>query len=186
MAHTLRILTKENKILRTPAAEIEPRVVSKKTVQELIENMKETLDQTPEGIGLAAPQVGTSLQLFIIAEEAKTFNPEHSSREEKRQEKMPKRKYEIFVNPKLKKLSRKKVELIEGCLSVPGLIGPVLRAEKVVVEALDEHGKKFLRGASGFFARVIQHEYDHLQGILFADRAREIFPIKEESKIILT
>ena len=83
----------------------------------------------------------------------------------------------IFINPKITKLSQKKGWVPEGCLSVRWLYGKTLRSQKASIEAYDEHGKKFIRGASGLLAQIFQHETDHLDGILFIDHAKDI---KEE------
>ncbi len=129
----------------------------------LIEDMKVTLMNTkdPEGIGLAAPQVGKSLQIFIIKEN-KTAP------------------FSIFINPKvtligdaeLKKMPKKNSRL-EGCLSLKDIWGTVKRFPKAKIEFTDEKGKKRTKTYSGFFATIIQHEFDHLQGILFPKRVLE-------------
>lgn len=148
--------------------------------------MKETLSHTPDGVGLAAPQVGESLRIFIVSDEAEEIDRAQKagwkrrkaeSLEKKENEPYEKRawKYYVFVNPVVKKISRAMLEDAEGCLSVPKKYGTVMRYEKITVEARDEHGKKITRGASKFFARVMQHELDHLEGVLFIDKMeREI------------
>ncbi len=88
----------------------------------------------------------------------------------------------VFINPEITKLSRKKVWLPEGCLSVRWLYGEVLRADKTTISAYDEHGKLFTRGASGLLAQIFQHETDHLNGILFTDTARNIETITREDQ----
>ena len=90
-------------------------------------------------------------------------------------------KYYVFINPAAKKTSKVFLEDAEGCLSVPGRFGIVKRHEKMIMQAIDEHGKKFIRGASGFFARVMQHELDHLNGTLFIDKAVEMLKIEHSS-----
>ena len=166
--------------------------------------MKETLKNPPSGVGLAAPQVGESLRIFIVSEESEEIDRAEKGGWKRRDRKnLPKPegpgsrptevglgtaeknrepyeqrewKYYTFINPLVKNISRKKAEDTEGCLSVREKFGRVLRHEKIMVEAHDENGKKFTRGSSGFFARVMQHELDHLNGILFIDKTEEIFP----------
>ena len=83
-------------------------------------------------------------------------------------------KYYVFINPKVLNKSRVRIDRMEGCLSVPQKFGDVKRHEKITIEVHDETGRKFTRGVSKFFARVVQHELDHLEGILFVDKARNI------------
>ncbi len=137
-------------------------------LQELIDDMVKTLEKAkdPEGIGLAAPQVGRSLQLFIIKES-------------------PKSKVHAFINPVLmtigelpkinKEVSDESTDdvKLEGCLSLKDIWGIVTRYEKVHLTYQDEKGKSHDKTFSGFFATIIQHEYDHIQGILFPKRVLE-------------
>ena len=88
----------------------------------------------------------------------------------------------IFFNPKIKKLSKEKQLLEEGCLSVRYLYGMVLRSAKAQLEALDENGKKFSRGTSGLLAQIVQHENDHLDGILFIDKATDVKEVLPDNK----
>lgn len=195
------IVKEPNKILRSEAKAVLHKDMNSSKIRSLILSMKETLKNTPDGVGLAAPQVGESLKIFIVSEEAEEIDratknkpPQPSSKcggkdevaeakkryEKKEGEEKTKPydlrawKYYVFINPEVKNISRKKVSGPEGCLSVPGKFGIVKRHQKITVEAYDEHGKKFTRGASNFFARVIQHELDHLKGMLFIDRADEM------------
>lgn len=134
------------------------------SIKKLIAEMKETLDKTrdPEGVGLAAPQVGKALQIFVVKP---TRNAKH----------------EVYINPvitlseKPLKKRRKKADgtKLEGCLSIPSIWGPVKRAEKVSITYLDETGKQKTEEVGGFKATILQHEYDHLQGILFPKRILE-------------
>lgn len=150
--------------------------------------MKETLARTSDGVGLAAPQIGESLRMFIISDEAEEIDrAEERSRRAHDQNNTSELAYEkrpwhyyVFINPVVKRTSKRKLKAPEGCLSVPGLFGSVDRLEKVTVEAYDEHGKKFLRGGSRFFARVMQHELDHLVGVLFIDKAERLVRSKNK------
>lgn len=131
-----------------------------KEIKNLIEEMKKTLvsQKDPEGIGLAAPQVGKSLQIFIIKEQKDS-------------------PFFVFINPKItllgtlkKKKMPKKNSRLEGCLSLKDIWGTVKRFSKVKVEYTNELGVEKTEIFSGFFAIIAQHEYDHLQGILFPKR----------------
>lgn len=167
--------------------EIPPHEIAGERIQQLIALMKKTLSATPDGIGLAAPQVAEPLRIFLVSEEAEAIDRgeisrhEHPAKEQDESEKhlpeeQPHRtgKQYVFINPAVRKASRKKIEEPEGCLSVPRVFGLVQRHEKITVAAYDETGKPFIRGATRLFARVIQHELDHLNGILFIDRATDI------------
>ena len=174
-----------NKTLRKKAAEVPFRSIPTSHVQRLISQMKVTLKHTPDGVGLAAPQVGESLRIFIVSEEAEEIDKAEKSGWERRKKDQPEIrnekpyeerewKYYVFINPVVKNIAQRKMEGPEGCLSVPGKYGTVRRREKITVEAYDERGKKFTRGASRFFARVMQHELDHLDGTLFIDKAEKL------------
>jgi peptide deformylase len=133
------------------------------SIRDFIGEMKVALDNTrdPEGVGLAAPQVGKSLQIFLVKP---TRNAVH----------------EVFINPQLtllgnvQKLSKdKNGTKLEGCLSLPTIWGPVARAPRVKITYLDEKGVSQEETVGGFKAVILQHEYDHLQGILFPRRVLE-------------
>lgn len=119
-------------------------------VQKLIVQMIETMRKNG-GLGLAAPQVKKSLRLCIIEEEGVTY---------------------ILINPQIKNFSREKVLMDEGCLSFPGEFFPVKRPEKVKVRYTNEKGEKVKLKASGILSRAIQHEIDHLEGVLVIDRIK--------------
>jgi len=141
------IITYPNDILRKKNEEIEdPKSAGVKT---LILDMLETMEENGNALGLAAPQVGSSVRLCIIKIEGKTH---------------------ILINPKITSKSWKKEISEEGCLSFPGKFIPVKRHKKVTVKTLDNHGEKLTIKADGLFARALQHEIDHLDGVLFIDR----------------
>lgn len=133
-----------------------------KKVKDLIQDLKDTLakQKEPEGVGLAAPQIGKSLRVFVA--DYKGFN-------------------RVVINPEIKFISKNKVvektkpkrEILEGCLSLPYYYGPLKRAQKVTIDYLDETGKKITEDFDGFNAQIILHEIDHLNGILFIDRLLE-------------
>lgn len=146
--------------------------------------MKRTLASTPDGVGLAAPQVGEDLRLFIVSDEAEEIDRLKAEKHDRKEDKKPTEdmkpypvrewRYYVFINPQVISKSRKKLDGSEGCLSVPGIFGNIKRQEKITMQAFNEQGKKFTRGASRFFARVMQHELDHLEGTLFIDHATNL------------
>ena len=172
----LSIVQEPNKVLRRQAKPVPIAEIESARIQKLLADMKETLKSTPDGVGLAAPQVGESLQIFLVSEEAEEIDRTYRVKrgEDKKPYEKREWKYYVFINPIMKNISRKKMEDAEGCLSVREKYGEVKRHEKITVEAYDEHGKKFTRGASKFFARVMQHELDHLIGTLFIDKATHL------------
>ena len=188
----ISIVKHPHNVLRKRASHVLVAEIASPHIQELISAMKATLASTPDGVGLAAPQVGKSLTIFIVSDEAREIDKAEEKGWERRrknetelvQEKpyAPREwNYDVFINPVIKNKSRRRIAGPEGCLSVPGTFGAVARHEKITVEAHDEHGKKFTRGASRFFARVIQHEMDHLNGALFIDKANDLFEIKKDA-----
>lgn len=160
----LKIVHGPNEVLSQKAKPVTIREDSKidSSILKFIEEMKVALAHTkdPEGVGLAAPQVGKSLQIFIV-------KPTRKSKEQ------------IFINPKivseivLPKRTDEEHSKLEGCLSLPTIWGEVLRSESVTLEYRDEFGKKHTKTFTDFPATIVQHEYDHLQGILFPKRVLE-------------
>lgn len=133
----------------------------------LVDDMIETMRNAP-GVGLAAPQIGVSKQVIVIE-----FGDEED-------ETIPKQLY-VMINPEIISESDEKVAGIEGCLSVPGLIGEVIRPQVVTVKGQDLNGKKIKIRAQGWLARIFQHEIDHINGVLYTDRADNIWqPDTEE------
>lgn len=185
------IVKNPHKVLRARAEEVLVRDIATPKIQKLLQDMKDTLAATPDGVGLAAPQIGVGMRIFIVSDESeeidkvrkRRWEEEHGSELKRKKDKPYESRdwnYHVYINPTVKKLSKSKIEDAEGCLSVPGVFGVVGRHEKITVEAHDEHGKKFTRGASNFYARVLQHELDHLNGTLFIDKTRQILePAKE-------
>lgn len=151
--------------------------------------MKALLSQEEFGVALAAVQVGKPLRLFVVSGRALARGsrnaPDEQSDDPKSQNSnltTPVPPDQIYINPILLKKSRGKVNKHEGCLSVRGKWGIVPRTEKATIRAFDEHGKEFTRGATGFLAHIFQHEMDHLEGILYTDKAVELFDDKGEAE----
>ena len=146
-----KIVTIGEPILRQRANEVDPNEIRTDTFRRMVEDMIETM-RSAQGVGLAAPQVGMNRRLFVADTSAGPI---------------------ALINPKFTKMSKKTALYEEGCLSVPGKYDSVRRALEVDVEALTIGGEKIAFTAKGFFARVMQHEMDHLDGILFVDRIKE-------------
>ncbi len=186
----LPIIQEPHKTLRKKARELAPDEIKSGKIQKLIRDMSETLRAIEVGVGLAAPQVGKSLRIFLVSQETLSLRRDRDKldvNELKKSKREREWTYLVFINPKIIKTSKKKNLLAEGCLSVSDpagklVYGQVERFEKLTVEARDQTGKKFTRGASELFAQVIQHEFDHLEGILFIDKAREIKTIDASAK----
>lgn len=175
----------DNPALRSIAREIPPSEIGGEKIQKLIADMKKLLAREPQGVALAAPQVGEPLRLFIVAGTAAKkraeANEARGEEESETIEGMPEEDV-AYINPVLEKLSRGKKEKHEGCLSIRGTWGTVPRAEKATLRAFDEHGKKFTRGASGFLAHIFQHEMDHLEGVLYTDKAATLYDEESDAE----
>jgi peptide deformylase len=155
----LQIVQAGDPVLRHPARALSRAEIITDEVQKLIELMRETMRDAP-GVGLAAPQIGLPLQLAVI--EDTTESPAS--------ERVPVA-FHVIANPRLTK-GPETVEFFEGCLSVEGFQAVVPRARGVRVEALDHRGEPVVIDASGWYARILQHEIDHLNGTLYIDRMR--------------
>jgi len=158
-----------NPILRKKAKPVEN--ISNE-IKQLVDAMIEAMDQK-DGIGLAAPQVNHSIALFITR--APIENDENDDWE--------KGEVRIFINPKILSYSSDEDYFSEGCLSIPKVYGDVFRPLKIKVEATNLEGKRFTEDFSGMSARVILHENDHLNGVLFIDRLESSTRKKIDSKL---
>lgn len=134
-------------------------------LDELIENMKETMVNA-KGVGLAAPQIGKAIRLFII--DTSPFEKDEELDENERAFLANFKK--VFINAKILKEEGDEWAFSEGCLSIPDINEDVFRQEKITIEYLDENFEKHTEVLSGLAARVFQHEYDHIEGILFTDK----------------
>ena len=170
----LSIVTIPTPSLRIRSTEVDRDVLYTKETQAFIDAIIPAM-YDDDGIGLAAPQVGNNIRVCVIGKEAinMTERPRFSK-------KITVADDLILVNPVWTKLSRKTNWDIEGCLSVPKVYGDVERYTDIAVKAIDRHGKEIEFEAHKFFARVVQHEVDHLDGILFIDRAKDIHSIDDE------
>jgi peptide deformylase len=153
-------------VLRQESRALSPEEIVGHTIQELIALMQETMRDAP-GVGLAAPQVGVPVQLVVIED-----RPEYIQRLTPKQVEERKRypvDFHVLANPKLTIESDDSAEHFEGCLSLAGFTAIVPRATRVRVEYLDERAQPTVRVAEGWYARILQHEVDHLRGVLYVD-----------------
>jgi peptide deformylase len=148
-----------NPVLRKKAA---PISAITDEIKQLAADMKETMI-AHNGWGIAAPQIGKSLSLFVM--KIPMENEDEDENEEAEE-------FRVFINPKILSYSEEEWDRDEGCLSIPGLFGIVNRPVHIKVEALDLEGKTFVEEFSGLAGRIIMHENDHLNGVLFIDRIR--------------
>jgi len=160
MAKLLPIKIYPCPVLREKSRELKSEELQKEEIKQLVLDMEKTMIEK-DGIGLAAPQVGHNIRVVVI-------NTDDGSI--------------VLVNPRILRKSFRQEIMEEGCLSLPEIFGLVKRPQKVRVIAFDKTGKKMKFKASGMFARVIQHEVDHLDGVLFIDKVKEITKGKEKLK----
>lgn len=158
-----------DEILRGKAKAVPRRDIGAPKLKAILKKMSAALKPEAHGVALAAPQVGEPLRVFIVA--GRIFQEEDAP-QEKDEKKMPPDK--VFINPEFLRVSRKKSPMSEGCLSVRGVYGMVKRAEKASIKAHNEKGEPFTYHASGLLAQIFQHEMDHLDGILFIDKAEKL------------
>lgn len=165
MAYIRRIVTEGDPVLRKVARRVDLREIDDPLFQQLIDDMFETMYHAP-GVGLAAPQVGESKRLFVMDVGEDDEHPEGG--------------YYTVINPKIV-LTRDEEEISEGCLSVPGFVGDIVRYTHVAVTGLDRRGKRIRLEGKGTFAQALQHEIDHLNGVLYIDNAKNVHvPEKKE------
>ncbi len=162
----MKILQVGEAVLRRPAKAVTARELRSREIQDLIDSMRDAMYEAP-GIGLAAPQIGISLQIAVIHDKPEytaSALPEFLAARERRP--VP---FHVIVNPKISFGNGRRLEFFEGCLSLAGFTAVVPRAYEVTVECLDETGDPKVIQASGWYARILQHEIDHLQGKLYID-----------------
>jgi len=157
MAKAFPIVTLPTSSLRERSLEVKADIIGTPDFQNFIDDLIASM-QVADGVGIAAPQVGKNIRVFIVN------HPES-----------PK----AYINPEITKFSDSTIMNEEGCLSVPNVWGMVSRSKKISVKALDRHNRRIELDAKGYIATVFQHETDHLNGILFIDRAMEIVKGKD-------
>jgi peptide deformylase len=162
------LMTIPNPVLRKKA---HPVTKFDDALQGLIDDMIDTM-RVAQGVGLAAPQVGVSLNVIVI---------EYTTNED---DETASKKLHVVINPEIKTASDEKEPGVEGCLSLPGLLGEVERSLVVTVKGQNRHGKPYRIKAQGWLARIFQHEIDHLQGVVFTDRANRIWKPEADEEIV--
>jgi len=169
MPYVRPIITDGHPTLRKVAKKVDLKELHDPLFQQLIDDMFETMYAAP-GVGLAAPQVNVSKRLFVMDVGVDDEHPEGGA-------------YTV-INPKIE-LQEEEVEMTEGCLSVPGYVGEMTRFNHVAVSGFDRHGNKIRLEGKGTFAQALQHEIDHLNGVLYIDKAKNVrIPRNEEEEEI--
>ena len=163
------IVTLPDPVLRRKA-----RPVTKfdEKLQTLIDDMVDTMRDAP-GVGLAAPQVGISERVIVV----EYAEPEETEEGEEPQEVEP--KLYVMVNPEIAKASPETVVGVEGCLSIPMLVGEVERSQEIRIKGLNRRGQPMKLKVDGWLARIFQHEIDHVNGVVFTDRAERVWQPEE-------
>ena len=159
-------------VLREVAKPVAKKDIGTPALKRVISHMKKVLSGEEHGVAIADPQIGKPLRLFVVA--GRAFLPEDAP------EGAPVPPDMTFINPEIVRLSRAKKEMSEGCLSVRGKYGTVIRHEKASVRALNEKGESFTYNGTGLVSHIFQHEYDHLEGILYIDKAKKL---TDDSKV---
>lgn len=162
MPYVRPILTDGHPTLRRVAKRVDPKEIREPLFQQLIDDMFATMYDAP-GVGLAGPQVNVSKRLFVMDVHDDVHEPM------------------VVINPKVELLGES-VELKEGCLSVPGMVGEIVRRERVVVTGLGRNGEKVRVEGDGLLAQCVQHEVDHLDGKLYIDRATNVRPVQTDEE----
>src|SRR5580704_5754190 len=162
MPYVREILERGHPTLRKVAKKVDPKEIADPLFQQLIDDMFATMYEAP-GVGLAAPQVNVSKRLFVMDVNDEEHPPA------------------VVINPKLEDVDEE-VELREGCLSVPGMIGDIVRYKRAAVTGLDRNGRKIRIEGEGLLAQCLQHEIDHLNGALYIDRATNLRPVESEEE----
>lgn len=163
----LKIVQVGAPVLRQSAANVDPARIRTPEFQQLLELMRATMLDAP-GVGLAAPQVGVALRVAVIEDRAETIalaTPDEVAKKDRRP--VP---FHVIVNPTITVVDPTEATFVEGCLSVSGFAAEVARAKGVQVKALDHTGAPITINAQGWYARILQHEIDHLNGNLYIDR----------------
>lgn len=162
MPYVREIVAEGHPTLRKVAKRVNPKEIAEPLFQQLVDDMFATMYAAP-GVGLAAPQVNVSKRIFVMD----VHDEEHEPA--------------VIINPKIEH-AEEEIELREGCLSVPGFVGDIVRYKRMVVTGLDRNGNKIRLEGDGLFAQCLQHEIDHLNGTLYIDRAQNVRPIETEEE----
>ena len=165
----LKIVQAGDPVLRKKSRALTKEEITSAQIQQLIDLMRTTMREAP-GVGLAAPQIGQSIQLAVIEDRATYISDLSAGELEERQRSaIP---FHVVINPKLSVVGNSTAQFFEGCLSVEGYQAIVNRALNVRVQCLNERGEAVTINAQGWYARILQHEIDHLNGTLYVDRMK--------------
>jgi peptide deformylase len=164
MAYVREIIKEGHPTLRKVAKKVNLGELADPIFQQLLDDMFVTMYEAP-GIGLAAPQINVSKRVFTV--DLQDDDAAHGPL--------------VVINPKFT-LTEGEIEATEGCLSVPGMVGEMTRFERVVCAGIDREGKKIELDATGLFARCLQHEMDHLDGVLYIDKAKNVRPAETDEE----
>ena len=156
-------------VLRQRARRLTLAEIQSREIRKLIDEMRETMRSSP-GVGLAAPQIRRSVQIAVI-EDRKEYHKDATAEHLAERERRPV-PYHVIINPQISAVGDVRAEFFEGCLSLAGFTAVVNRAYRVRVDCLDHRGKAKRIEATGWYARILQHEIDHLNGTLYIDRMR--------------
>jgi peptide deformylase len=163
------IVTLPDPVLRRKARKVESFDTG---FQTLVDDMIDTMRQAP-GVGLAAPQVGISIRLVVV---------EYAS--DDTEEDAPKKLF-VVANPEIIPLSEETVSAVEACLSIPGLVGEVERLDKILVRGFNRQGRPIKIKTHSWLARIFQHEIDHLDGIVYPDRATRVWKPRDDEELVV-
>lgn len=161
------IATPPNQILRKRAQKVHQMAPE---IEQLIDDLVETMRVAP-GVGLAAPQIDVGLRVIVVEYAEGSEDPDSPEK--------PLKVYAV-INPEITRTSKERVLGNEACLSLPGYFGEVERYEQVTIKGLNRHGQDFKLRAKGWLARIFQHEIDHIEGILYIDRATQVWRVEEQ------
>lgn len=177
-----KIIDQTDKRLRKISKEVAIKDIKSAEIKKILLEMSESLDSQSDGVAIAAPQIGVNLRMFVVS--GKVFKDDENEVSTKKSK--TKTPNQVYINPKIIKASKKTaLKEGEGCLSVRWLYGKVVRHTNVTITYYDENGLFNTRGAGGLLAHIFQHEIDHLDGVLFIDKAidvEEILPEELEAK----
>lgn len=192
---TIKIFQKESPVLRERAEEVTSSMFGTEELAKILRDMIAGLHQEADAVAIAAPQIGVSKRIFAVRSSVFVSNKRRNIKggieeendggekdeDKKKSVKIPTFEGDyVFINPKILTSSKKIKKMEEGCLSVRLLYGKVKRHEKTKIEAYDFNGKKITFGASGLISQIFQHETDHLDGVLFIDKASDVIEVSKE------
>lgn len=170
-----KIVQKDAAVLRQVAADVPIEEIASERIRGIIKSMKKALASQDDGVAIAAPQIGEPLRIFVVSGKVIELIKSTEGKDETHED-------QVYINPTITKASKERQMVEEGCLSVRWLYGKVSRARKATVEAYDENGKRVVKGGSGLMAQIFQHEIDHLNGVLFTDKAVDVVDIPPEEQ----